>query len=260
MPHMSTNLKKAFASDFDGTLHFARRAPSIDPAAVTAIRQFQDSGGLFGLCTGRPYRALLPLIDGLIHPDFYITSSGACVLDASGATLSERRISFEAAARVFEFGESAGLPHMLHVGGAYYMLASDPKLGIPVSLVRDFSELACLPIHDISFMACDAAEAERITAEINGRFGHGVAAFRNKSAIDVVPAGCSKGVGCGVVRQHFGADTLFGMGDSANDLPLVEAADYSYTFAGAPEALRAAANRIVSTICDALEDATERDA
>ena len=77
MPHMSTNLKKAFASDFDGTLHFARRTPSIDPAAVTAIRQFQDSGGLFGLCTGRPYRALLPLIDGLIHPNFYITSSGA---------------------------------------------------------------------------------------------------------------------------------------------------------------------------------------
>ena len=45
-----------------------------------------------------------------------------------------------------------------------------------------------------------------------------------------------------------------GIGDSINDLPLLEASDVSYTFPYAPEICRQKATKVVDTIVDALED------
>lgn len=39
-----------------------------------------------------------------------------------------------------------------------------------------------------------------------------------------------------------------------NDLPLIEAADISYTFPYAPEELKKRATKVVENICEALED------
>ena len=56
------------------------------------------------------------------------------------------------------------------------------------------------------------------------------------------------------LRDTLGDFTLYGIGDSINDLPLLEAADVSYTFPYAPEICRQRADKVVDTIVDALED------
>jgi phosphoserine phosphatase len=56
------------------------------------------------------------------------------------------------------------------------------------------------------------------------------------------------------MRETYGDIRLYGIGDSINDLPLLEASDVSYTFPYAPEAVQKKATKVVETIVDALED------
>ena len=74
-------MKKVFASDFDGTLYFYKADVKLPPENVEKIREYQAAGHLFGLCTGRQVGGLTPFISGLIKPDFYITSTGANIVD-----------------------------------------------------------------------------------------------------------------------------------------------------------------------------------
>ena len=69
-------MKKVFASDFDGTLYFYKASDErkLPPENVEKVKQYQEAGHLFGLCTGRQVGGLTPFIGGIIRPDFYITS------------------------------------------------------------------------------------------------------------------------------------------------------------------------------------------
>ena len=76
--------------------------------------------------------------------------------------------------------------------------------------------------------------------------------------IDIAPKGCSKGEGVQFLREYmrheYGEIRLYGIGDSMNDLPLIEASDVSYTFPYAPKELQDRVTRVVPTIVEALED------
>lgn len=76
--------------------------------------------------------------------------------------------------------------------------------------------------------------------------------------VDIAPRGCSKGKGLRILQDHlqghFGPCRMYGIGDSMNDLPLIEAADVSYTFHYAPKELQEKATKVVEDICEALED------
>ena len=56
------------------------------------------------------------------------------------------------------------------------------------------------------------------------------------------------------MRETYGEIKLYGIGDSINDLPLLEASDVSYTFPYAPKVVQDKATKVVETIVDALED------
>ena len=55
-------MKKVFASDFDGTLYFYKAEVKLPPENVAKVREYQEAGGLFGLCTGRQVGGLTPFI------------------------------------------------------------------------------------------------------------------------------------------------------------------------------------------------------
>ena len=90
-------------------------------------------------------------------------------------------------------------------------------------------------------------------ARIKEKYGAEAAPYQNVRHVDVVAAGCSKGTGVDKVRELFGIDLLGGIGDSYNDLPLLQASDISFTFPDAPEELRNAADEIVLSVSGAIE-------
>ena len=248
--------KKVFASDFDGTLYFYKADVKLPPESVEKIKEYQAAGHLFGLCTGRQVGGLTPFIGGLIEPDFYITSSGANIVDRDLRPILKRGVDRAAAdALVRKYKEKHRMT--LDVEGDICVFApmDYPGKYHVISGVDDAPEGL---IHQVSIHNETLEEAAAVSAWVNERYGDYVTAFQNVVEVDIAPKGCSKGKGVEYLREHmrsqWGDVTLYGIGDSINDLPLLEAADVSYTFPYAPKEVREKAGKVVETIRDALDD------
>lgn len=59
----------ALASDFDETLFFSHRDEKISNEDVHKIMQWQESGQLFDICTGRPLSGVDEYLKGLLNLD-----------------------------------------------------------------------------------------------------------------------------------------------------------------------------------------------
>ena len=252
-------MKKVFASDFDGTMYFYK-APDPDklPAAnVEMIRRYQQAGNLFGLCTGRQVGGLTPFITGLVKPDFYLTSTGANVVDGELKPIYRRGVDRAVADAIVREMNPKGYRLTLDVEGDICVFAKMdyPGFYYVISGVDDAPKGL---IHQVSIHTESPDEAAAVSAWINQRFGDSVNAFQNVQEVDIAPLGCTKGKGVLLLRdwmrERYGEITLFGIGDSINDLPLIDAADVSYTFPYAPEIVRQRADKVVPTIVEALED------
>lgn len=250
-------MKKVFASDFDGTLYFYKAEIKLPPESVKKIKEYQAAGNLFGLCTGRQVGGLTPFITGYIAPDFFITSSGANILDKDLKEISRQGIDRQTASAIVKEmnpqrhkitldidGEICVFSHMDYPG-KYYV----------ISCVEDAPKGL---VHQVSIHTDRPEEAAVAAAHINRLYGDTVEAFQNVAEVDIAPGGCSKGKGIEILRdylhRHFGECTLYGIGDSINDLPLIEAVDVSYTFPYAPKELQEKATKVVENICEALDD------
>ena len=250
-------MQKVFASDFDGTLYFYKAAdPDKLPAAnVEAIRRYQQAGNIFGLCTGRQVGGLTPFIKGLVEPDFYITSSGANIVDRSLAPIFKRGVDRQVADALVRELNPKGYRLTLDIEGDICVFAKMdyPGFYYVISGVDDAPEGL---IHQVSVHTESLEDAAAVAASVNARYGDYVQAFQNVIEVDIAPKGCSKGKGVSRLRKYyrgqFGDIRLYGIGDSINDLPLLEAADVSYTFPYAPKEVQDAADFVFPTIIDAL--------
>ena len=257
-------MKKVFASDFDGTLYFyqAEDDRKLPKENVEKIRQYQAAGHLFGLCTGRQVGGLTPFITGFVEPDFYITSSGANIVDRNFGAILKRGVDREVADILTKELVPKGYRMTLDVEGDICVFA---KMDYPgkyyvITGVDDAPEGL---IHQVSIHTESLEEAARMAREINERFGDKVEAFQNVVEIDIAPRGCSKGKGVIYLKEYMkeqiGSCRLYGIGDSMNDLPLIEASDVSYTFPYAPVELQRRVTKVVENICEALDDSMREE-
>lgn len=252
-------MKKVFASDFDGTLYFykAENSRKLPPENVAKIREYQEAGHLFGLCTGRQVGGLTPFITGFFEPDFCITSSGANIVDRNYQPILKRGVDRGVADQLVREYNPKGYRMTLDVEGdiCVFQKMDYPGKYYIITGVDDAPEGL---IHQVSIHTESLEDAALQVKRINERYGDYIEAFQNVVEIDIAPKGCSKGRGVealkAYMRETWGEVKLYGIGDSMNDLPLLEASDVSYTFPYAPEIVQQKATKVVPTIVDALED------
>lgn len=256
-------MKKVFASDFDGTLYFYKAPdPEKLPAeSVEKIKEYQAAGHLFGLCTGRQVGGLTPFITGLVEPDFFITSSGSNIVDRNFEEIQKRGIDPEVAQAILDLLQPKGFRMTLDVGGDICVFDEMDYPG-KYYIIHSVEDIPEGLIHQVSAHTESLEEAAENVALVNEKFGDYVQAFQNVVEIDIAPKGCSKGKGVEALRDYyrneFGDVCLFGIGDSLNDLPLIEAADVSYTFPYAPEEVQKKVTKVVENIVEALDDSMKR--
>lgn len=250
-------MKKVFASDFDGTLYFYKADVKLPPESVEKIKEYQAAGNLFGLCTGRQVGGLTPFISGHIKPDFYITSSGANIVDKDLKEIKKCGVDRRVAAEIVREINPLDYKITLDIEGDICVFA---KMDYPGKyyVITSVEDAPKGLIHQVSIHTESLEEAAAIAGRINRDYGEYVEAFQNVVEIDIAPRGCSKGKGVEVLksflRESEGECRLYGIGDSINDLPLIEAADVSYTFPYAPKELQEKVTKVVDNICEALED------
>ncbi len=253
-------MRKVFASDFDGTLYFYK-APDPDKlpiASVEKIREYQAAGHLFGLCTGRQVGGLTPFITGFVEPDFYITSSGANIVDRNFNEIQKRGVDRATAKALIERYNPKGYRLTLDIEGDICVFKTMDYPG-KYYVITGLEDAPPGLIHQVSIHTESLDDAAAISRYINETFGETVEAFQNVIEVDIAPKGCSKGKGVEVLRRYMGDCRLYGIGDSINDLPLIDAADVSYTFPYAPKEVQERATKVVGTIVDALEDSMREE-
>ena len=249
--------KKVFASDFDGTLYFYKADVKLPPENVAMIREYQAAGHLFGLCTGRQVGGLTPFITGFVKPDFFITSSGANIIDGEGNPILKRGVDRSVADILVREMNPKGYRLTLDVEGDICVFA---KMDYPGKyyVITGVDDAPKGLIHQVSIHTESLDDAAAVSAYVNERFGDKVEAFQNVIEVDIAPRGCSKGKGVMALREYMkeklGDFILYGIGDSINDLPLLNASDVSYTFPYAPQTCQDTADKVVPTIVDALRD------
>ncbi|MBE5996523.1 MAG: HAD family phosphatase [Lachnospiraceae bacterium] len=252
-------MKKVFASDFDGTLYFykAEDKDKLPMRSVEKIREYQAAGNLFGLCTGRQVGGLTPFITGFVKPDFYITSSGANIVDGDLKEIRKKGVEPLVADAIVRLMDPDKYRLTLDVEGdiCVFKPMDYPGKYYVITGVDDAPEGL---IHQVSIHTESLEDAAAVSRMINEKFGDYVNAFQNVIEVDIAPKGCTKGEGVnflrGWLKERYGDVILYGIGDSINDLPLLEASDVSYTFPYAPEIVQQKATKVVETIVDALED------
>lgn len=240
---------KAFASDFDGTLFFHNRPEPINHSDISAIWDFQNQGHLFGFCTGRPLFGTLDYIREHVKADFYITNSGATIHDSRLQLIYEKTIPHDIIEKLISYGSRNSYSIDLHMDGKFYAFEK------PTSFINEVLEsLDDMNgnVHNISYDAHTAENAGRLVKQISLQFGEQVSAFQNVQYVDIVPYGCSKGKGIEFIRNYLKIDIFAGIGDSMNDLPMLEKVDVPFTFVDAPEKLKENATHLVNSVADAV--------
>ncbi len=243
---------KLLASDFDNTLWFFDHMKEED---LSAVRQFQKRGHLFGLCTGRPLKGVLkPSEDYDIQYDFYILLSGGLILNKDLEVIFEKKIPLSIVEEIYEILDHQCMSivyqdHMYQFGNEKLM--KDDKV------VSSFEELHTDEVNAFSFhyQKDEKDKATVVKDMINERYGEYVEAFQNNEHIDIAARGCSKGEGIKIIQNYFQLDDdmIYGIGDSWNDIPMLKTVKHGYTFTYAPSDVKKLAEGIVETLKDCIE-------
>lgn len=240
---------RAVASDFDQTLYFMGDEEPMRAADIFGILYFQQRGGIFGLCTGRSLVGVRDVIGPWIRPDFYILASGALVVDGEENVLFKKCLSLETVREIYKRYESS-LRAVIQANDTVYIFGEESYLQTHID---SFDDLKDADVYGLSLAAPDIETAGKVTREIMELYGDEVTAFHNVTHVDVVPRGCSKGSGVEVVRKSFHITEMYGIGDSYNDLPLLQSVDHPYTLTHAPEELSKAAEGVVRGVSELLD-------
>lgn len=249
-------MKKVFASDFDGTLYFYKADVKLPPESVEKINEYQKAGHKFGLCTGRQIGGLTPFITGFFDPDFTITSTGANICGPNYQGIVQKSIDFDIAEAVAEEYHAKGHKVSIDIDGVINVYEEMDYPG-EYNVISNMATAPKGMVFGIGIHCETLEEAASIAKSINDRFGDRINAFQNVIEVDLAPKGCSKGLAISEIRKYYGDCRIYGIGDSINDLPLIEAADVSYTFPYAPPEVQEKATKIVDTIVEALEDSMQ---
>ena len=252
-------MTKLFATDFDGTLYFHEDPEPIRRADLDAIAAFQQAGGLFGACTGRPVRALTVQSLDIVPFDFYIALTGATLHDRDVRPIMEATLPRDLVSELYERCKPYARDEMIMVCAQddYWIIGRGAD-GWPIRTAPTFADVPS-PVQGIG-MENDTIEiAQWLADDVNAAYPGIVNAYVNLASIDVVPFGHSKGTGLRAAAEHFGATMTAGIGDSFNDLPLLEAADVAYTFNSAPEGMKEKADVLVDSVAEALADFMARE-
>lgn len=248
---------KIFASDFDNTLFFRdfrdNGAGYIKEKDIEMIKEFQSRGNSFGLCTGRALFDVFFDAKDIIIFDFYILASGAVILDRNYHTLHRAVIPFSVIKDMYLHFKNKYNYSPIFVTEKNFCCIQKKIYDVDTDIYQSIEEMADLEFIAISYVLDTLEESYNLCRELNMKYGDMIIGYQNSTNIDIVLKGNSKGTGIEFIKKYFGVDKIYGIGDSYNDLPMLEKVDVPFTFHSSPEPVKQRASYLVNNIAEAIE-------
>lgn len=243
---------KALASDIDETLFFSKMKPPIKISDIQAIKKYQNAGNLFGLCSGRPKCGVINLFDEQVKPDFYIISSGALILDKNQEVLFEQPIAFSYIQKIYNTYHQGAIVVIQSDNDDYVYKNKPEGFEDNYLMIKDINDLKDHKIYGISLVFEDNEITKEHNCHINQKYP-ALQGFQNENSIDIVTKGCSKGNALKKIKEFYQISSLAGIGDSYNDLPMLESVDIAFTFHKAPMELKNIVDYLVASVSEAID-------
>lgn len=247
-------MSKAVFFDIDGTLwDFYNQIPV---STVTAIRELRKNGHYAFICSGRA-RAYIQ------HPDLFAIGFDGVVagcgthVELDGKRIYEKLIDRELAEHTVETVRRYGFRPILE--GPEYLYMDDAEFGNEIygqKLKRELGK-RLMGISDhygswvINKLSCATNDADRegCFAALEAYYTY---LIHNSAVVELVPKGHTKATGIAKMCEALGIDRTdtFAVGDSVNDLAMLEYAGTGIAMGnGSPEA-KAAADYVTSDLQD----------
>lgn len=238
-------MRKAVFFDIDGTLwDFYNQIPE---STVEAIRALRKNGNYAFICSGRA-RAYIQ------HPDLFAIGFDGVVagcgthVELNGERIYEKYIDRELAIHTVETVRSYGFRPILE--GPEYLYMDDADFADELygqKLKREMGDkLKSIAGHygewEINKLSCATNDADREScfAALEQYYTY---LIHNSAVVEIVPKGHTKATGMDVMCQALGIDRAdtFAVGDSVNDLAMLQHAGVGIAMGnGSPEAKAAA--------------------
>lgn len=241
--------RKALASDIDGTLFFQDLQGSYKVNDVIAIKEFQEKGHLFGVCSGRP----LCNLDDIrkLNLDFYIATSGAVILDRSFHIIEEHPMKKQDAKELFDrYHQDCAIIVQTDSKDKFYTTRLDFSCS-STYLFNKFEDIQEDKIYGMSIVVDSEEKASWLNEELAHFYPH-LKGYQNKNSVDIVVKECSKGTAVKRVKELYHIQSIGGIGDSYNDIPLLDDSDYRFTFYSTPNIVQNHAQYLVNHIEEAI--------
>lgn len=247
---------KLLASDLDGTLYFGHSDTKIKPQDAQAIKDFQAAGHLFGICSGRTLAGIKHALDGTdIHLDFYILTSGASLANANGHYLYQHLLTKQTICEIIYQTRSIPMSILFCHDEDYYRISPAGRMENRGLEIHDPAEAPYDTYDSLHLGFEDLATLEVAQAYLLAHFQNDIEVHHNVLNLDIAPKGCSKGAAIRTLDQYFPIDyqDIAVIGDSFNDISMLQAAPTSFTFHNSDTRVKQAARYLVNDIAEAIK-------
>lgn len=262
-------------SDYDNTLRFTEGAlygsgevPPVNPRNWGAIRHWTAEGGVFAMATGRALAAFRRQAEEIPINAPCIVDNGGGIYDFSAEKYLVKRFltdsSLERIALVMDVFPGVSLELYGEGGLVQVMHPSDWNRKHALLTGMDFqvvdrldSETVELPLAKALFVS-EKEELDRVLAFMTERGWSRdyELIYSSDHLLEMTAKGANKGDMALRLKEMCGCDTLCCIGDHANDLPMLRAADRAFAPANAvPQVLDSGARVVCHCADGALADA-----
>jgi len=254
---------KILFSDFDGTL--VEDNQELSQRNKEMMKELQKQGHLMVICTGRNIKEFQK-DDQIFHfPfDYLILNNGGHIVDKNYQTLYEKKIAKQVGIDILKHAMAySGMWSYFCDGKVNYAYKDGMTYnhGVDNGLVdEDFVSLYENADHFqiVCFNQDDGGieDTQKCYDYVIENYGQDVEAYFNLHYVDVVPKGCSKGTGVHQLLEILkkDVDEVYAIGDSYNDLSMIQEATYGYTFYHAHDDIKKAADKHVNYVYEVIED------
>jgi hypothetical protein len=248
---------KFIAVDIDGTLLNSKGVLTTKTKA--AIHRVWNDGIVFAISTGRPIQGVMPLVEeiGLDLP--LITYNGSMVLTAKTREIIYQCVMDpQAVHSVYRLGEAWDVTMLIWSENALYTNRIDERskeyaswTGTPLQLLTSVTSLASKVTKILWYDQVERTRqmAAQVAQVLNNDLV--VSHISLPFILEFVDHRASKAIAIDVLAKEYGIrqDEVMAIGDSYNDLTMLEYAGLGVAMANAPEDIRRIAD-VVTKSCD----------
>ena len=258
---------KLFVTDMDGTLLNSER--KISAGNKAAIQKAVAAGVIFTIATGRMYASALPFAQDLGVEVPIITYNGALIKTTGGEELFASYLEPELVKELLDFATEKNFYIQLYSEDKLYFRENNDKAqayqkacGVEGHAVGEELSHYTSKVPKMLIIGDNPEATDQAIEAVNQHFGERIVALKSAPTyMELIKPGVNKATAIHKLAEKFHIDSseVLAIGDSTNDVTMLQAAAYGVAMGNANQAAREAANYQVGD-CDhdGLAEAVER--